>query len=526
MEGKMNMKKFKRSALTTAIISACFCGQTLAGETIEFENGADLDWRVVANYATGMRTEDQDPNLTSSGNANFEKNDLIANGLSLLFETKLRKDNYGLVMSATGFSDNVYQDDKYSEAAEKYHGGYARLLDLYVYTTFAFGESGYADIRLGKHVVSWGEGLFFPSISLAQGPSDAIKATTPGAEVKDILLPEDQLSMQLEITPNLSLLAHYQYNWHATTVPEPGSFWSAGETTGRGAYCIAPFPGAPNDCGFGLRGEDITPQESGQWGVGARYRISDNTEFGLYYLNYSDRIPLPDIYPSAPPFFIGSDYQIRYADKIDLIGATFTTTTGMNSFAGEISYKDGAPILVNTAVVTPSTSKVLQTSINAITNFGRTSFADVVTLVSELSYVDILDVEARDIKDFPAEFMTASDSPYWSSHGLAFASSLSLAYPGTTENWDLGVSASYQNQISGRTLTGGLSGSAGEGEQRVGLGVDFTHPRTGIQVSLKYAAYLGDTYSAEELAADPSRILEASNVADRDNLSLSFKYAF
>lgn len=512
------MQKFKLSTLSATIVGATLCSQALAGETIEFDNGATLDWKATLNYSLAMRTEDADPKLKSSGNANFEKNDLIANGLSLLVEAHLRKDNYGLVLSGTGFYDDVYQDDKFSETTQKYHGGYSRLLDAYVYTNFAFGEAGYADIRLGKHVVAWGEGLFFPSISLAQGPSDAIKAAVPGAEVKDILLPEDQVSMQLEITPELSVLAHYQYNWHPTTVSEPGSFLSTGETTGKGAYCASPFIGAPNDCGFGLRGDDIEPDETGQWGVGARYRTSENTEVGLFYLSYSSRIPLPDVFPSSAPYFIGSNYQINYAKDIELVGATFSTTTGMNSFAGEVTYKDGAPLILGNGLGSPTTGKILQTSVNAITNFGSTAIADNVTVTTELSYVDIGKVEARGIKDIPEAFVPPTNGLLWTSHGFALATSANFSYPGFTEDWDLGLTASYQNQLSGRTLLGGLSGSAAEGEQRFGLGATFTHPRTGIQVSVKYAGYSGDT--------DTTEVVKLSNDADRDNLSLSVKYAF
>jgi hypothetical protein len=506
------MQPFKKKVLTSAILAIGFAAHGVqAGETIHLSDNVTLDWKATANYSLASRTEDQDPNLNSAGNRNFDKDDLIANGPSLLLEGHLSNGNSGLVFSGSTFYDDVYQDDKFSDTTQKYHGGYSRLLDLYGYTSFAFGESGFADVRVGKHVVAWGEALFFPSISLAQGPSDAIKATVPGAEVKEILLPEDQISFQAEITPNWSVMGHYQYNWHPTTVSEPGSFWSTSETTGKGAYCVVPLPNG--GCAYGPRTADSEPDESGQWGIGTRYRISEDTELGFYYLNYNDRIPLPDINGLA------STYLIRYAKDVELYGATFTTTTGMNSIAGEISYKKGAPVLLDTAVVTPSTSDVLQVNLNAITNFGRTPIADVVTLTTELAYVSILDVDGRAIsglEGFPAPFNGYSDDVYWTKHGLAFASSLTLSYPGITENWDMSIPLSYQQQISGRTLTGGVGA---EGDKRIGVGATFTHPRTGIQVGLKYAAYMGDT----DASLDPTK---KSNNSDRDNISLNLKYAF
>lgn len=511
------MQQFKKSALTAAIISACLATQASAGESIDLGNGFNFDWKGTAAYSLAARTENQNPDLStgfgrSTGDANFDKKDLTANGLSLLMEGHLSKNGSGLVMSASAFYDDVYQDDKFTDAAEKYHGGYARLLDFYGYTTFAFGETGYADIRLGNHVVAWGEALFFPSMSLAQGPSDAIKAAVPGAEVKDILLPEEQISTQLEINDKLSLMAHYQYDWHQTIVPEPGSFLSTSEAVGFGATCmVATISGF---CPFGARNSDIQPDDAGQWGIGTRYRISENTELGFYYLNYSDRIPLTLFTPSDAGFSGPGTYQVQFFDDIDLYGATFTTTQGMASIAGEITYKKGAPTLVNTtAVPTGARSDILQTNLNGIFNFGRTSFAENATLTTELAYVDIMDVKEAALPGFA---FTSSDEPFWGDHGLAFSGSLSLAYPGITENWDLGVPISYARQISGRTLTGGVGG---EGDHRFAIGANFTHHRSGIQVGAKYTAYLGDHHTG--IAVDKEKKL-----SDRDYVALTVKYAF
>ncbi|MBV0934965.1 DUF1302 domain-containing protein, partial [Marinobacterium weihaiense] len=140
------------------------------------------DWKGTLSYGTGVRLEDRSDvgYMQSSGNRNFDQDDLINNRLSLLMEGRLHKGNSGLVMSASTFYDDVYQDDKFTDDAEKYHGGYTRLLDFYGYTTFELGNERYLNLRAGKHVVAWGEALFMPSMSLAQGPSDGTKAGIPG----------------------------------------------------------------------------------------------------------------------------------------------------------------------------------------------------------------------------------------------------------------------------------------------------------------------------------------------------------
>ncbi|WP_328515988.1 DUF1302 family protein [Marinobacterium weihaiense] len=50
------------------------------------------------------------------------------------------------------------------------------------------------------------------------------------------------------------------------------------------------------------------------------------------------------------------------------------------------------------------------------------------------------------------------------------------------------------------------------------MGADFTH-RTGLQVGVNYLTYLGD-------ADEDDKPYEQLSLSDRDNLSLSVKYAF
>lgn len=506
------MITFKANRLALAVFAAGIASQVQAGESIDMGNGLTLDWKGTLSYSAAVRTEERDDSLTSSGNRNFDKGDMTANRLSLLLEGRLHKGNSGLVMSASTFYDDVYQDDdKFTDDAEKYHGGYTRLLDLYGYTSFNLGNGSHLDLRAGKHVVAWGEALFMPSMSLAQGPSDGTKTGIPGLEVKDILLPEDQVSAQFEVNPNWSILAHAQYNWHPVQVPEPGSYLSTSEAVGEGATCMSAAPGEP--CSFGVRRGDIEPDKTGQWGVGTRFRTSLETEWGLYYLKYHDRISLTEL--TVNPDY-SSDYRIRYFDDIEMYGATMTTSLGMASVAGEVTYKKGAPVLVGTQffgspVPSATRADIMQTNVNAIVNFGRSWLADTATLTTELAYVDIIDVEERGINGVPG---SETDKLFYTGHGLAFSSSLSLSYPGITENWDLSVPLAYSHQLSGRTITGGIGG---EGDHRFSVGADFTH-KSGLQVGVNYLTYMGD--------ADVAIPVEQKLQTDRDNLSLSVKYAF
>jgi hypothetical protein len=537
--------------LALALLGAGIAAPVFAGEPIEFENGYKLDWRVNSTYTLSTRLENQDPKIAANtggndGNNNFDKGSLTANRLSLLFDTSFTNGRNGLVLSASTFYDDVYHRtndnagpvnkpgavDEFTRDARRFHGGYTRLLDAYVFNTFDLGEGRRANVRFGRHVVSWGEGLFFPSISLAQGPADGTKTGIVGTETKDQLLPEDQVSTQIEMSPKWSLLGHLQFGFHTTIAPAPGSYLSAADSTGPGGTCLQPYRsvGGRSVCSYGVRGNDIDPGNTPQWGVGSRYRITDETEVGLYYLNYHDRSPLPVInaFNATSGALGGGAYNVRYFDNIKLIGATYSTSVGAASIAAEVSYKQGAPVLVKTLVnprapqaassylPTPTRGEILQANLNAIWNLERTALADQTTLTAEVAYVTIGSIEAINAPGAASAtvFPKSKDLFFGANYGLAASGTLSLGYPGIFEGWDLSIPISLSRQLKGRTITGGVGG---EGDMRASIGATFTYQRN-LQVGLTYMGYFGD--------AEVVNQREFRALTDRDQLSLVMKYSF
>jgi hypothetical protein len=537
--------------LALALLGAGLATPAFAGESIELDNGYKLDWRVNSTYTLSTRMENRDPKIAAysggnDGNNNFDKGSLTANRLSLLFDTSISNGVNGLVLSASTFYDDVYHQtndntgpvnkqgpvDEFTRDARRFHGGYTRLLDAYVFNTFDLGEGRRANVRLGRHVVSWGEGLFFPSISLAQGPADGTKTGIVGTETKDQLLPEDQISTQIEMSPKWSLLGHLQFGFHTTIAPAPGSYLSSADSTGPGGTCLQPYRtvGGRSACTFGQRGNDIDPGNTPQWGVGTRYRLTEETEVGLYYLNYHDRSPLPVInaFNATSGALGGGSYNVRYFDNIKLIGATFSTSVGAASIAGEVSYKQGAPVLVKTLVnprapqaassylPTPTRGDILQANLNTIWNLERTAIADQTTLTAEVAYVTIGSIEATNASGAPspAFFPKSKELYFGANYGLAASGTLSLGYPGIFEGWDLSVPISLSRQLKGRTITGGVGG---EGDMRASIGANFTYRRN-LQVGLTYMGYFGN--------AEVVNQREFRALTDRDQLSLVMKYSF
>ena len=534
----------KMKPVALAVIGMGVMAPAMAFDAIQFDNGAVLESRVTATYTLSTRLEDRDPVLSGTNNAsgndgnnNFDKGSLTSNRLSLLFDTHFKKGNSGFILSASTFYDDVYHGsndndgtsfpnkiggaaDRFTSDAKRYHGGYSRILDAYGYTSFNVGEQGRATVRLGRHVVSWGETLFIPGISGAQGPADGTKAGVPGTEVKDQLLPEDQISALYEVNDKLSLMAHAQYGWHKTLVNAPGSFMSSSDLVGPGAVCATAGP----TC-FVPRGDDEKPGKTGQWGVGAKYRVTDETEVGLIYLNYHDRAPMVDIdYVDARLDGGSIGFNHRYFEDIKMLGATLSTTFGIATLGGEISYRKDAPALVNArlgpaAIPTATKADVLQVNVNTFVNVGRTFLAPQANFLAELAYTDVRNPEARRVPGATVisnQFGVTpeSDSLTFGSYGLAFASTLSLTYPGIIENWELGVPISYSRQLKGRTLQGNLG--MGEGDHRLSVGATMTYRRN-LQIGLTYLGYFG------EASTDPVR---NRLLTDRDQLSLVVKYTF
>lgn len=622
------MKKIFQKTTIAAAFGILATGLAHAGDTIEFENGVNLDWSVTASYNVAMRVAKPDPLLTgernmwairyNDGNNNFDQWSLVNNRVSALFQAKISKGDSGFVLSGSTFYDDVYHrgnDNKidkfkprlnngnyaqtggvsppvsvstvsavgqFTPEAKRLHGGYSRFLDAYAYTNVdIFGRR--ANIKVGRHVVSWGESLFFPNISMAQGPLDGSKANVPGTEIKEIMLPEDQISLSWQLSPNTTLLANYQYNWHPTTIDAVGSYLSRSDVIGAGGICLGDWrgdasnPGANpgNSCRFlpfgyvpetgnsifsgagpGALVGDILPSKSGSAGIGLRQRISEDTELGVYYLRYNERVPLPLITynVSAAKNRAPNHWERFYQPNVHLLGASFTTSLGSYVLGGEIAHRRGAPVLaggtlpagftgnvLNTtlpfgqfgttrpAMYEPTTANLTQVNLNTFANFGRTFLAPRTLLLAEAAWVNVSGFNPVVFKSIGAPTVpnpNCSKTPsaggacvpigdelkLYSKNNLGIQARFQLDYPGFAEGWDLSVPISYGQQLMGQNM---LSNLGGKGDKILGISTEFT--RGNLQLSASYVNWLGKP-STDDLG---SRVL-----TDRDFVSLGVKYTF
>ena len=541
--------KVQVTGLAAAV--ALVSGPLWAGETLEFDNGATLDWSVTTSYGIGMRLGDPSNRLmginADDPNRNFDQHSLTTNRVGALGEMILRKDNYGAVVRASTFYDDVYHrgndndspatvnkygsNDTFTRDTRTFSGGRTRLLDAYVFGGWRFANDTMLDVKAGRHIESWGESLYYPGVNGVQNPSDAVKAAQPGVEVKEVLLPVGQVSASYRINPQITLGGYVQYEWKGTELPPVGSYLSTSDVIGPGREFLYGAGGAK----VPYNGTD-EPRDSGQWGAQIRFRPLPELEMSLFHVVYHDKNPATALMGYDPlPInngqyaYTSNGYRIKYFEDIKLTGISATTKVGDTQIGAEWSYRDGAPVMVNTGLgPVPTRGKGQQLQVSAMRILGDRPWASQTTLTGEIVTVRVDDVEdasgAPNLQGLPLDpryagaVQSSNDYTYktgsaWRTRSSsAYTVGASFSYPGVFTGWDLEVPLTCSDVFSGAApMSGTIAGVAGD--RRLSAGTTFKY-LSNLEVSLKYIAYLGEP--------DPVK----RPLADRDYATFSMKYTF
>ena len=408
--------RFKRGAITQACVAAIAlagAGHTISASANEFSlgNGVEGQWSLGTSLGTNWRARDADPGLIAvgnggtgaatndDGNLNYRKGSVFSTTAKVNGEVKLTKDNLGAVIGAKGWYDytaknknvphgsfaNGYVpgaklDDSGFDSLSKFSG--VALENAYVFGTFDVASGTPLKLKLGSHVVNWGESLFIPGINQF-GAFDITAANRPGAQVKDILLPIPQLSASLGLRNGVNVEAFYQFKWKKNIVDGCGTYWSFGDPLNcPGGAVIGPdvgpdqlqYNGAPALGGLTTRmgrAADIKPKDGGQFGLAARYLVpAIDTELGAYFVNYHQRSPVYSLVRSpSPGASIWSGFPVPglplptqflwdySAQNIKAFGLSASTVVGGWTLSGEASYTKDVPVQINSTDLTVGTSQ-------------------------------------------------------------------------------------------------------------------------------------------------------------------------
>jgi len=360
---------------TVATLLCLICAPDALGFEIDTGSELKLRWDTTVKYSAAWRLKGRSASLVADANSddgdrNFKRG-VISNRGDLLSELDLGFRDVGARFSGAAWYDTVYNGsndndapgtanafsvphDRFTGATERLHGRQAELLDAFVFANGQLGSMP-ASIRVGRHTVLWGESLLLATngISYAQAPLDFIKASSvPGTQAKELFMPVGQISCQLRPTTVVSFAAYYQFEWRKSRLPAVGSYFSSADLLDEGGERLFIAPPAAF-----FRGRDDDARNFGQWGVSARYRVESlDTDFGLYYLRFHEKLPQLYLRPGAgADAFLGNigEYSLAYPQDIWLVGTSFATTVAEVGLAGEVHMRFDTPLASTPQTVAP-----------------------------------------------------------------------------------------------------------------------------------------------------------------------------
>jgi len=362
---------------------------------------------------------------TDNGTQNFDNGEPVDGGVKVTHELDVTWRNYGFFGRMYWFYDwalmcNEKRRYALTRAAEDYSGRNIKLLDAYFTADFTPFDRPLT-IRLGNQVLSWGESTFIQFGINIINPVDVSKLRAAGAELRDALLPLPMISLNAGVTDNLSVEMFYQFYWQQTEIEPTSTFFSSNDFAGPGGQYVFLSKGLPPDQDHPTitppgakpptgdvvtRGDDNKAADMGQGGIALRYFSPplNDTEFGLYFVNYHSRMPYlsgftgdaPPPYPADPTSIVewlghtdllaygllsgdyaSSAYFIRdYPENIQMVGGSFSTEISDWGLAiqGEVSYRPNVPLQIDDVELLEAAMSPLDPYLVALKTFEAVIF--------------------------------------------------------------------------------------------------------------------------------------------------------
>jgi hypothetical protein len=279
------------------------------------------------------------------------------------------------------FAFNAKLNDSGLYGPTKFSG--FQLANAYVFGNFEPIDGKPLTVKLGNHVVNWGETLFIPGISRF-GVFNLAASHQPGARVKDILMPLPQISANWGVADGVSVEAFYHLGRSKSVSDGCGTYFSPSDLYNCGradSPVMGDSVGTSADQASGKNSNginynitflpDTAQKVSGQFGLATKV-FSDalNTDFGLYYAVNNQNTPMLSIAkvasldqdsvfsgnfnssplpPTSPqqvftPMSLYWDYS---ATKIQAVAVSAATVVGGWTLNCELGYTKDIPVQLN-----------------------------------------------------------------------------------------------------------------------------------------------------------------------------------
>ena len=514
-------RAMRRHALGAA--AAALCAMLASNATaFEINTGNDdieMRWDNTIRYNLGQRVQSQDPAILKNigaddGDRNFGNHSIVNNRIDLLSEFDVvYKKKFGGRLSAAGWYDQAYSGgfDNTSLATSNhlvngqpaygisnyadryYHGPSGEILDAFIFGNVEIGSTALG-VRAGQHTVNWGEALLgggaIHGVTYAQAALDQAKAfASPGIEAKELYRPLTQVSSTLQVTPELSFAGQYFFDWQATRAPEAGTYLGFNDALQFGGESLFVAPGVR-----ALRGPDIRPKDSGDWGLATRWSPQwlDGT-MGFYLRNFSDRLPQVVVKGTAP-----RQYFMTYGSDVDLYGFSLAKQIAGVSFGLDLNYRRNMPLVSDAVAITslsqlPKQGELLGARgntthgvLNALGTIGSTPLFEAASWATELTWNRWNSVTQGAQYFKGRDSYTAIDKVSKDYFGLAinFTPTWYQVFPGA----DLSMPMSYSRSLSGNSAVV-FGGNEDAGSWALGLAMDLYSK---YRFELKYVGYFGE----------------------------------
>ncbi|MBO6678128.1 DUF1302 domain-containing protein [Parvibaculum sp.] len=321
---------------------------------------------------------------TDDGNINFEQWDVASAPVKIVSDFEARWENFGAFMRLRAYYDHAIYEEAGQNTTrfgrrpltDSLRGDDARnsargvdLLDAFVFANFDVGNQA-TTLRVGKQVINWGESLAIQGGINQFNSFDVAAIRTPGAELREALLPEESVYVNMLLPAGFSAEAFYAFNWRKTELDAVGTFFASNDIFGPGGrYVNTVVPEQPNPNGPGTlyRARGDMPNDQGQYGAKVSYWadwLNRGTELAAYFVNYHSKVPFLEYSNGAPPAIDGAlcapapscglgtqYYRSAYPEDIKYVGTSFATTVAGSTLAGEALYSWNTPFQISSGEI-------------------------------------------------------------------------------------------------------------------------------------------------------------------------------
>lgn len=567
-------------------VSVLAAAASMQAQAFKFDTPSDWDvrWDNTVRANLMLRVEDQDPSvydparaepslaagLADDADFSVKQGRFVSQRIDLLSEMDVVwKDKLGFRISGAGWYDFAYdgsaypssgttpansaefprsplstfayltvQPGEYNDAAKDLHYRGGELLDAFVFANLDLTDDVSANVRIGRHTIYWGQSLL--SIGALHGFAGSMAALdlakglgTPGAEAKELFIPNNKISSTVQFGGGWSVSAFYALEFEPLRWPAAGTYFSLNEAVTQNSECLTGASQANSR--ICLRSVDYKAENRGDFGFNLSYYIEPwDLEASAIYMNNTDRVTsglysAGSVLPAAQAEAANTNatllgyYGWVYKDDIDTFGFSFSKQMWDISWGADIVYRinnalnpELEPSLLPIAYdnigevgvgndypgPTGDTAHIVLNGLGFLN--GEWGLWDGGTYAVELTLSHL--TKFRDFEE-KANFFIKDDNLCSNIAGI-FRPTWYQVRPG----WDLSGRASINVAMSCKQAPISAGGNARVGNASIGGAIDIDQV---WNIALAYNIYYG-----------PQKHAGASFIKDRDNVALTVKRTF